>query len=354
MKPKVIYDSIIYDLQKIGGISIYWHNLESRLMDNIFFHLKSYRFSNNKNIVVSNENITNLKKYVPKFLIHVMLKIEQIREFYVPDLNNTDLFHSSYYRVPSKKYKGKVITTIHDFIPEKYYPFFKKKITVYLKKKAINNSDAIICVSHNTKKDLINYYPKVLKEKIFVVYNGVDDTFKPMLKKKNNDLLYVGSRKQDYKNFNKMVSLISSLKGVSLNIVGSELTKREENMLNNFLPNRYKIFVNPDNLRLNQIYSMSFALIYPSDYEGFGIPVLESMKCGTPAILYSNEVFKELFHDSCVFMNDISVSSLNNAIKYVNSNYDSLVNSGIKKSKSFSWDLTANNTFDIYKKILEI
>ena len=173
---KIIYDNIIFSLQKAGGISVYWYELIKRLQNknNVLFFEK-----NNENIFSKNLNIkTHIESRLPIKILRYLPFLKNLPEKYI--------FHSSYYRVSLQKNVLNIVT-VYDFT----YEFFRRGVakTIHSLQKgfAINNADGIICISENTKKDLLKFYPNVDEEKVKVIYNGVVDEFKRL--KKSEEVL---------------------------------------------------------------------------------------------------------------------------------------------------------------------
>ena len=196
---KLQYDNVIFDLQRRGGISKVWSKQISNLFSNRDISL----------IFNESENINNqFRKEInisPEYIVYEKKLNIFLRQYFRLDNLNCDIFHSSYYRPLKNKRRTKVIVTVHDFIYERYNSFLSRFNHVYLKKRAMQQADAIICVSENTKKDLKCFYPDIYEKKIVeVIYNGVDEEFFEINNSRGfnfekilaNDsyLLYVGNR----------------------------------------------------------------------------------------------------------------------------------------------------------------
>ena len=175
---KIIYDNIIFNLQKSGGISNYWEKLYSNV-------IKDYK--------IISYNYIFLKNLIP-------VSIYRYIDFSIKT-SNKFIFHSSYYRI-SKNKKAINIVTVHDFVYEYYNRGLRRLIHKIQKGRAIKNAEKIICVSHNTKNDLFKLYPNIDKEKVHVVYHGVSNNFKLLENKVTscNKIIFVGKR-EGYKNF---------------------------------------------------------------------------------------------------------------------------------------------------------
>lgn len=352
---KIILDNIIFTLQKHGGISVVWHELLKRLIKD----RKNYICINtcpDGNILSLNDEIPiSNKEYIHsmRYLNFIRYSASHIKKKY------KYIFHSSYYRY-AKDNNAINITTVHDFTYEIYNRGIKKWIHSWQKKKAIRKSEFIICISENTKKDLLRFCPFVNPNNIRVIYNGVSEdyfitnttcnTIIPY--KKNEYVLFVGSR-ASYKNFNLTVNAVSKTK-LNLVIVGSPLDKKERKYLNVCFKNSSRYFCTGliSNKVLNILYNNAFALIYPSEYEGFGIPVLESQKAGCPVIAFNGSSIPEIIGDKTLLINntrsDADIVEKLNLLKNTELR-NRIIANGIENSKRFSWDRMYKDIISLYE-----
>lgn len=334
-------DGIIYTLQKHGGISVYFNELLKRLMNSDVSTQISF-YPNASQAIKELPNNVNVNQE-ERFL-------ERYRDVKCID---SDVFHSSYYRLPKNK-NIKIVTTVHDFTYEKFFPVYKRVVHSTQKKRAILASDAIICVSENTKKDLISLMPNLDESKIHVIYNGVNECFEYNYLPPDDYAIFIGSR-ADYKGFNESVLALSKLKFLKLVIVGGGgLSLAEKEFLQQQLPERYEYKPFVTNQELNQLYNSAFCLLYPSLYEGFGIPPLEAMRAGCPVIAMNISSIPEIvpYHDFlCEDNEPYTIVDRISLLKNDISLRKELINQGIQKTKKFSWDIMYNQTVDIYKKL---
>lgn len=327
----IIYDGIINSLQSHGGISVLFEELYKRLKGESRYYLYSECTRLGDSTTLIN----------PRFL-------ERYLKFNVK-ISETDLFHSTYYRLPTSK--ATVITTVHDFTYEKYVGGFPSKIHSYQKYKAILNSDKIICVSENTAEDLFKYCP-VPESKVEVVYNGVSESYCPLELEVLDYVVFVGSR-ASYKNFALVVSALSKLAEVKLLIVGGGLlTNYEINLLETNLKGRFVVKGALTNDELNLVYNQAIALVYPSQYEGFGIPVVEAQKSGCPVIALNSSSIPEVAGKAALLLDKSCENLLYEAIltllsSDVRRRFSAL---GLENAKRFSWDKCFNNTLNVYSK----
>lgn len=345
---KIIYDNIIFSLQKAGGISMYWSELIKRSDTKYsFFGFK------NKNIFAKKISIEEgSESKIPVGILRYLPFMKKLPE--------NSIFHSSYYRV-SLQSGIKNVTTVHDFTYEKYETGLKRFVHVCQKGFALRRSDGIICVSKNTKMDLLKYYPKLASRKIKVIYEAanedfvnIKDTFTPsrFFNLGKRFILFVGSRVH-YKNFNVVVSALQN-SGYELVIVGGgELDRREKKLLGENLTGCYHHFIGINSKELNWLYNNAFCFMYPSSYEGFGIPILEAMQSGCPVISTKISSIPEVAGDAALLLDNVDESSLRNAVNKMKdtNTRNSLVQKGLEQAKKFSWDKCHKETEDFYLEI---
>ncbi|MBO2550345.1 glycosyltransferase family 4 protein [Shewanella algae] len=332
----VYFDGIIESLQKNGGVSVVFKELINNLSDSLLFEYSIFGLESSR---LAPRNVLTLP----------YRSFERYRK--CPVMNNAaKVFHSTYYRLPDKKVP--IITTVHDFTYEYYSGGFKRSVHCYQKYNAIKNSDIVICVSNNTALDLMRFCP-IKEDKVRVIHNGVSDSYYVQSEKKvTNDVLFVGSRAV-YKNFDIAVKAVSMNRSICLNIIGGgELSRVELDLLNHYIPFRYKKYGFISDFELNNLYNKSLALIYPSSYEGFGIPLLEAMKAGCPIICGNTSSIPEVVGEAGLVLDDLNEFLVSDAIKYLQNNSvfrSALVSGGLDRAEQFSWKQTALQTNQIYQ-----
>jgi mannosyltransferase len=343
MNTKIAIDGIIFSLQNYGGISVYFRELIKKL--------------NKENIQAE-----LLLEYPLKQKIQNEIQIDKVERvarygerFRKCRLNSKDIvFHSSYYRVPDNK-KTANIVTVHDFINEKYNKGFKKAGHTLQKIQAIKSAQTIICISETTKRDLYNYVDIKSNQDVCVIYNGVSEDYKPIIKKTDKNksfILFVGER-GGYKNFELALKVIQMLPDVEIYCVGGKkLDNKELEILKEKELKRVKYLGKISNEELNQLYNNAICLIYPSQYEGFGIPVIEAMKAGCPVIASNKcEVIKEIGSQSVIRVNEDPRLMADAINELRNDKYrKSLIELGLINSKEYGWDKCHKKTIEIYNK----
>lgn len=169
------------------------------------------------------------------------------------------------------------------------------------------------------QKDLLKYNPNINKDRILVIYNGASDDFL-LLKMSSLDtqkwrtiLVFVGNRVH-YKNFELACKVAAEAK-IKLKIVGSKLTNEEQINTQQILGDNYEELGYITNDELNELYNAAFALIYPSSYEGFGLPIVEAQKSGCPVLALKNSSIEEIIGDKEQL---IDSPSINHFIRQIN------------------------------------
>lgn len=344
---KIIYDDIIYSLQKSGGCSVYWTEVTKRQDEKAIHNVYN---NANENFFYNESNFKIINKWSAKFLTikrYLNLTFSENLPF---------IFHSSYYRYCKNK-NAINITTVHDFTYEYYRKDLKSNLHKIQKKNAVMHSDGVICISENTKHDLYNFYPNY-KGKIQVIYHGYDNNLYNYsglgIDKRTKNVLFVGSR-TSYKGFDFTVSLLSKLPLFNLKIIGGgNLTESEIQLMEELIPNRYKKLGFVSNENLAKLYNESFALFYPSEYEGFGFPAIEAQACGCPVICQKKSSIPEVSGDKCVYVDSADFEkSVNEINKLFESDYYATIQTdGLENVKRFSWEKCIKETMEFYNSVL--
>lgn len=355
---KILFDNIIFSLQKSGGGSVYWYEIVSRFIRSNH-HVDCVDFKSD-NLFHKKISVSHGKTPKTLFLMTRFLPI-------INKLKSKTIVHSSYYRISLSR-KAINVVTIHDFTPELFFKGISRFINYWQKKIAIMNADGIICVSENTKKDLLHFHPQASKKNIKVIYNGIgkvfykidtisedniaDDEVRNVLREQY--VLYVGHR-TSYKNFLVAVKSIQVLSGrLKLVIVGEPLTNQEKNEINAYLStDSYVVLSGKSSELLNLLYNRAFCLIYPSSYEGFGIPVAEAMRAGCPVVCTNKSSLPEVAGDAAIFIDEINEINFSEAIESLyNLTYrNELIERGFIQSEKFSWDCTYENVQCFYESL---
>jgi glycosyltransferase involved in cell wall biosynthesis len=371
----VIIDGVVYQNQLNGGISRVFNELIPRICET----------DNSINVTLFTSNGFNQLDLLPKHKKLTYLKIPYIEPYLrpgrfwkavVPSLDNyirklwigkgnNKIWHSTYFTMPVD-WHGKIITTMHDLVFEKFidmFPTSYNRIRMDMQEFTLK-SDAVICVSKCTKNDLESYYSREFNN-AYVIHNACSEIFTQL----NNDeipeslmtdkpfILYIGQRKY-YKNFNILISafkLWKRKKDFRILLVGPPLDKEEEEKLSELgIRNHVSVLPNVNDKLLCILYNKAAAFVYPSLYEGFGIPLLEAMSCGCPLVASDIPSTREVAGNCPIYFDPTDIDSFICAIdlaidKGRESNYVKL---GLIHVKKYSWETSAKKTVDLYRSIL--
>jgi glycosyltransferase involved in cell wall biosynthesis len=371
---KVLFDTQIYDWQINGGISRYFAELIQRLdakpdVDVLFNCAHSY------NTYIQDTKWLKSSPYLKgidfKGKLRIVKKVNQVinRPWSnsVLKTGEQDLFHPTYYDPYFLEYIGSrpFVLTVHDLTNEKFNDnsALTQKVLSW-KKQLILKADHIISISNNTKKDIIDYY-QVSADKISMIplaggLNFANDQPSLQADPHHKDyLLFVGSR-GSYKNFNGSVAEIAPLLSKhNLQLIvagGGAFNAGEIAMLKKFnIYDRVRAYAHVTDRHLAQLYTNALVFIFPSKYEGFGIPVLEAMQCGCPALLSNNSSLPEVGGDAAQYFDPLTKGDLNSALNSLildEALRRQMKSTGLQQSKKFNWQNTADKHEIVYRSIL--
>lgn len=357
---KLYFDNIVFSLQRAGGISVYWCELLKRMMDagvdfnvierkgaegNIFRRQLSFP---RERVILERSICLKMLRYLP--LMH--------------SLPAGALSHSSYFRV--SRSPGVVnVVTVYDFVYERFAPALKKTVHFMQKKYAVRHADGIICISHHTKKDLLEYFPFVDPSRVAVIHLGgaqeycrleAETATPPHLvaQIRKPYILFVGDRSY-YKNFPLAVDVCAALPGYSLAVVGGgPVSKADEAILDKRIPGRFKLFGPLSNADLNVMYNNAHCLLYPSSYEGFGLPLLEAMKAGCPVVASNASSLPEVVGDAGFLVGGFHPDEYAAGIREIENSVvrEAVVQKGLRRAAEFSFDRCFEETMAFYRRTL--
>jgi len=364
---KILYDPQIFNWQTHGGISRY------------FFELMNYFYTSKElNIEMPikfspNHYLKNAKFsshfFIPKnfdYFIHKLGRLNiSITKKYLKK-QNFNVFHPTYYNpyfldhIGKKPFVLTVYDMIHELFPEK---FSADNNISELKKRTAEKATKIIAISENTKADLIRLF-NIPSEKIVVTYlansfDNVQEIGSSGIGFPARYVLYIGDR-WNYKNFNLFIKAMEPIlkEDKELKVIsgGASPFNREENELFNQLGISGRVIhVKVTDKIIMDLYKNALCFVFPSLYEGFGIPVLEAYSCSCPLIVSNQGSLPEVAGDACEYIDPYNKESITDTIKKVIYNQDlrkSLIEKGLERIKEFSWGKTAIETQKVYESVI--
>lgn len=362
----MIFDHQVFSWQGYGGISRYFYELAKRVNASEGFsasviaplYVNNYLAAggvNTKGIRIP--ELPRARRAVDianRCLESAMLKAIQ-----------PDVVHETYYRQTSSAPRGcPVVITVHDMIPEKSAAKFgRADATSARKRTAVERADRIVCVSENTRKDLLELFEPDSR-KIRTIHLGFSfpgTLGNPVRRSQPRPyFLYVGLR-GGYKNFDNLLSAYASQPRLrdefDLIAFGSHpFTRQESTSIDALgLTSLQVRHLSGNDAVLEQLYAHATALVYPSLYEGFGIPPLEAMGSGCPVLCSDKSSIPEIVGDGGLYFDPHSIDAIADAMERVASAAElrsDLITRGRSRARLFSWDRCAAETLDVYRDLL--
>lgn len=362
----ILYDYQIFQYQKYGGISRYFFELMNHVSNECSVKLPVI-FSNNHYL----ENKKDMHYF--NFFKNIDFKGKQ-RLMEIPNRYSSaltlreqkfDIFHPTYYNPYFLKYidKKPFILTVYDMIHERFKNKFSiKDKTSKLKELLVQRATKIIAISEHTKKDLMEIFG-TRDDKIETVYLGnslkLSNTLDYNIKVPQRYILFVGTR-NGYKNFNVFIESVSTIlkKYDEINIVcvgGGCFNNWEYTLFNKLgIANRIFQYDLKDNM-LTFFYKNALMFVFPSLYEGFGVPILEAFSCECPIACSNVSSLPEIAQDAAIYFDPYSHESMCGSILKLLDNGNirkEIIAKGKDRLKNFSWEKTAQKTENIYKELI--
>ena len=357
---KVFFDYTIFTIQRFGGISNYITNLVENFSEQVDPSIISLFY---KNHYLKNSSFSDKLFFYNKVgpLVKYINKANKIYFNYQLKNKDPDIVHLTYFNKENfHTTRAKKVITEYDLIKEKFYTENYKDF-IKDKKILLEKVDQIICISNNTKKDLQREY-SVDSSKISVVHLAVnkDKNFRERSLNIKPFILYVGSR-QRYKNFINAIKAYARSSKINSDFDfvcfgGGNFSKIEHNLFRDLSIAKNKIhYFEGDELDLNYFYRKARIFIFPSLYEGFGLPLLEAMNMECPVICSDTSCFSEITNNAAILFDPKNIESLEFELEkliYDNQLLLDLKKKGNDNLINYSWKKCANETEQLYKKII--
>ncbi len=360
---KILYDNQMFTLQRFGGVTRYFASLIRNVPKEEFMCEMPMQYSENPYISDVNGNsynkitipgIYNIRHRIYK-LVNKRIAKNAVRH------NDFDIFHPTYYdpyfldavRTRNKPF----VLTVHDMTFERYPQdalIFDGAIPY--KKHLIAMADHIIAVSENTKRDIVTLLGTD-PSRVSVVHHGysLQSEVAPQLFERY--ILYVGERK-GYKNFFPWLSAIRPLlvayPTIKVVCTGNAFSRHEEKLFHKWGIADSLRHISANEAQLASLYKYALCFVFPSHYEGFGMPILEAFANGCPVCLSNTSCFYEVAGDAALYFNPNDAQLMYDTLREIILNStlrDELRGKGAERIKEFTVERMIQGTCEVYRKL---
>lgn len=360
----VVYDGYIFRFQRAGGINRYFQEVVRRLPQDwaaTFIGLnRESNFSLNHPGLILRYNTSVRPRRWSQRLQALWWKGALIK--------SAALFHPTYYFLNGglrwRDVKKPVVLTVHDFIHAAHPTLLDNdKETLEAQRAAIERADHIICVSEATRAELLQRFPHLSKP-VSVIHHGA--TFGRLSHNVQPDhdtppmFLFVGAR-HGYKNFSFLLRAFAratqTLPKLLLHVVGAPLTLEEQGDIERLgLAGNIQSSVFPSEDELQRLYGRSTALLYPSLHEGFGMPPLEAMACGTIPVTGNGTSLPEVMGDCGIMLDPADADAWTECILSLGRGLperESMRQKGFARAARFTWENSASQHVAVYRSVAQ-
>lgn len=366
---QLIVDGTIFEKNTFGGIARIFKNILPLICDLdpklkiVMFFTKSPKLPYPQHKQISTVFLNDVQKLRPWRIWKPYH--QNAKHFYLKwRLGSTtkSIWVSTYFTMPPEYWKGTQVVWIYDLIYELYPDIlFNSATEIESKQKAILAADKVFCISKTTAQDLRIFYP-IDEEKIVVAQLSCDKYFKkrsdPEIKNRisYNYFLFIG-RRSGYKGFDTLLEAYSCWRyhhDHRLLVIGQDWTDKEFADIKRLgLVNDIVLIKSVDDEYLCDLYNQAEGLIYPSRYEGFGIPLLEAIACGCPVIASRIPSTEEVVGDVPFYFEPGDAEGLRSALGRVISTDDlqNRIEQGYQKATEYTWEKTAQAFYNGLKEL---
>jgi glycosyltransferase involved in cell wall biosynthesis len=333
------FDNIIYNLQAFGGATRYWREMTKRVDQSLpgqVGYMTGTRYS----------------------------RLARPKSF-------AKIFHSSHFRITTSRRTHNIVT-VYDLIYEKgLVGGMGKLLNLYERRNAVIHADAIICISDSTRRDMIEFYGRRVENKpIFVAHLGCDgdgalvapgarEIAAPVPEASEAPyFLYTGGR-GSYKNFSIALRAFAAGRfakdGIRLLCTGHPFSREENERIERLgLGESVKAIGKVADTAMRRLYGNALALLYPSSYEGFGLPPLEAMMNGCPVICSRSSSLPEVVGDAGLLVESGSEEAFLLAMRQLLDidTRSACIARGFVNATKFTWERSAQQHLDVYRTFL--
>ena len=361
---RIIFDYQIFSLQQFGGISRYFVELATRLPEWSHeiettvvapFYINEY---------LDQAKVSKVGRKIRSFsgkhrILPILNRFASKRT--IKDLQ-PDLIHETYYSSRGIPYACPRILTVYDMLHERFPDLFTgaDRLVSNRKAKAVTRANHIITISDSTRDDLVRYL-NVEPGKITVIplASSLKKTAAEYKNNKKPYFLYVGKR-DGVKNFDRLLLAFARSTVLYpdfdlLCVGGDNFSSEELHTINNLGLNDNVKHLNADDSLLASLYAGATVFVYPSLYEGFGIPLLEAMRCGCPVACSNTSCMPEVAGDAAILFDPLDYEDIRKALETIVQSQDmayTLRKNGYEQEKKFSWDKCVEQTVMLYRRFI--
>ncbi len=358
---KVFYDHQVFSWQKAGGVSRYFIELMKRMPADIECALPPML---SENIYLREIGAAGIRSWdIANFRVRKKLyeTFNRLRSSAVIARGDFGVFHPTYYSPYFlRRLKCPYIITVHDFIHEKFPRYFTDAHKVIAdKRKTVMNAHRIIAISEHTRRDLVDIYG-ISSGNVTVIHHGASPllpVITPVPEAGDRFILFVGDRTK-YKNFNTLAEafplLLREDPDLRLVCAGKPFSTAEKAFLDRLGVYGRSMALFASDAQLAWLYAHTSCFVFPSFYEGFGLPILEAWSAGAPVAVSRASCFPEIAGEAAVYFDPADPQSLAKAVTGVITNpleRTRLRELSDARVKLFTWQDTAARTADVYRSL---
>ncbi|HTB63557.1 MAG TPA: glycosyltransferase family 1 protein [Opitutales bacterium] len=362
MKPRILFDGRIFQQQQAGGINRYFAEIIRGLPDDwrpVVTGVKAWGAQ-----VPAHPN---LRMQAPPRILPFRYRQRFDRIWSkLHCLSNADLLHPTNFDLTCglrlADFRCPVVVTVYDMIYIRFAQQMNNEAYVSSQRQAIRRADQVICISRSTERDVLEFIPEAAGKTSVIYLASSFPVSEPIF---STDIfsaptfLYVGFR-GGYKNFffllRAFAKAVSTSPGIRLVVVGPPLGPEERWQIYYLgITDKVTNVVFPDEATLQQLYRGSVAFLYPSRYEGFGIPPLEAMACGTVAVTSNTSSLPEVVGDAAIMLDPSDEKTWADCIVKLAQPFpgrDELLAKGRQRVGQFTWPECVEKHLEIYRKLL--
>lgn len=369
-KIRVGFDDQIFVAQARGGISKYFVELVSRLPK---YGIEPVILSKRtRNLHLAESGL--VPSYGPDTLLKDKMRGYSWRATGFPRTQirprkaQIDLLHFTFTLGPYlRTWRGPSVVTVFDMIPEVYPEYFPMGNPHFAKKRFCDQVDRIISISKSTTNDMLRLFGGQLSSKTVEIPFGVGEQFLlPRLSRPKNELelpdkylLFVGVRR-GYKHFDDALEAFHRLaqQDPQLHLVvvgGGPFAPAEEESIRSLKLSNRIVKIAPEDSQMPEVYRRAQVFVFPSVYEGFGLPTLEALASGTPTVLADASCSREVGGDIAQYFSPGDIDQLVTVIAAAMTpeSKNKVKSQGLRRAESFSWDSVARETAGVYRELLD-